>query len=145
MIHLSDANNVQTTIILYATYYTISVIELFALVENSFILVINQQRKWSQKFEQIYPIQDVNNLILYIKRVCVRLLREPFQVMGTIVFFVDLGSRCTVHWRRQMARCFGSTCHCARQFSSINSSNFKQIQLYEKIKTDPSTKITLKP
>ena len=89
MIHLSDANNVQTTIILDATYYTISVIELFALVENSFILVINQQRKWSQKFEQIYPIQDVNNLILYIKRVCVRLLREPFQVLGTIVFFVD--------------------------------------------------------
>lgn len=102
-------------------------------------------KKWSQWFEQIYPIQDCNNLILYIKRVCVGLLREPFQVLGTIVFFVDIGSRCTVRWRRQMARCFTSTCHCARQFSSINSSNFEQIQLYEKIKRDSSTKITLKP
>lgn len=80
-------------------------------------------------------MQDSNNLILYIKRVCVRLLREPIQVLGAIVCFVDRVSRCTAHYGKQMARCFRSTCHCARQFSSINWTIFEQIQLYEKIKT----------
>lgn len=80
-------------------------------------------------------LQDSNNLILYIKRVCVGLLREPIQVLGAIVCFVDKSSRCTAFYGQQMARCFYSTCHCARQFWSINSTIFEQIQLYGKIKT----------
>lgn len=99
-----------------------------------FILVDSISTRVRQIFIES-SLWDFNNLILCIKRVCVGLLREPIQVLGAIVCFVDKSSRCTALYGQQMARCFYATCHCARQFWSINSTIFKQIQLYGKIKT----------
>lgn len=79
-------------------------------------------------------LQNSNYFILYIKRVCTGCSGNLFKCSeSAIVCVVDKSSRCTTYYGQQMARCFYATCHCARQFWSINSTICEQIQLYGKI------------